>query len=99
MCSSDLHVSQVLKNGLVDLEAIEALARHRGFQGRIRHAEAFATQRFVWSVGTAPAGVSAHRESSPYGVDHNKRPASFAAGAMSSSEVWAADRTRKETVS
>jgi LmbE family N-acetylglucosaminyl deacetylase len=42
------HVSQVLKNGLVDLEAIEALARHRGFQARIRQAEAFETDRFVW---------------------------------------------------
>jgi LmbE family N-acetylglucosaminyl deacetylase len=42
------HVSQVLKNGLVDLEAIEALARHRGFQARIRQAEAFETERFVW---------------------------------------------------
>src|SRR5205814_1126853 len=35
------HVSQVLKNGLVDIEALEALARYRGFQARIRHAEAF----------------------------------------------------------
>ena len=31
------HLSQVLKNGLVDLDAIEALARVRGFEGRIRH--------------------------------------------------------------
>lgn len=41
------HTSQVLKNGLVDLEAVEAMARHRGFQARIRHAEAFEAARFV----------------------------------------------------
>ena len=46
------HVSQVLKNGLVDLEAIEALARHRGFQARIRHAEAFEVERFVLDLST-----------------------------------------------
>lgn len=44
------HVSQVLKNGLVDLEATEALARYRGFQARIRNAEAFMTERFVWDL-------------------------------------------------
>ena len=44
------HLSQVLKNGLVDLDAIEALARVRGFEGRIRHAEAFEIGRFVWDV-------------------------------------------------
>jgi LmbE family N-acetylglucosaminyl deacetylase len=55
------HVSQVLKNGLVDLEAIEAQARYRGFQARVRHAEAFETDRFLWELGvphlapTAPA--------------------------------------------
>ena len=38
----------MLKNGLVDLEAIEALARYRGFEARIRQAEAFETERFVW---------------------------------------------------
>jgi LmbE family N-acetylglucosaminyl deacetylase len=46
------HVSQVLKNGLVDLEAIEAQARYRGFQARIREAEAFETDRFVLDLGT-----------------------------------------------
>ena len=45
------HVSQVLKNGLVDLEAIEAQARHRGFQARIRNAEGFETERFLWNPG------------------------------------------------
>lgn len=39
------HLSQVLKNGLVDLEANEALARYRGFQGRMRYAEAFMVHR------------------------------------------------------
>ena len=41
------HVSQVLKNGLVDLEAIEAQSRYRGFQARIRQAEAFAVDRLL----------------------------------------------------
>ena len=45
------HVSQVLRNGLVDLEAIEAQARYRGFQARIRLAEAFEVERFVWDIG------------------------------------------------
>jgi LmbE family N-acetylglucosaminyl deacetylase len=44
------HVSQVLKNGLVDLEAIEAQARYRGFHARLRWAEAFETDRFLWDL-------------------------------------------------
>ena len=44
------HVSQVLKNGLVDLEAVEAQARYRGFQARLRHAEGFMSERFVWDL-------------------------------------------------
>ena len=44
------HLSQVMKNGLVDLEAIEAQARFRGFQARVRHAEAFEVTRFVWDI-------------------------------------------------
>jgi LmbE family N-acetylglucosaminyl deacetylase len=48
------HISQVLKNGLVDLDAVEALARLRGFAARIRHAEAFETERYVLSI-TQPA--------------------------------------------
>jgi LmbE family N-acetylglucosaminyl deacetylase len=47
------HISQVLKNGLVDLEAIEALSRHRGFAARVRYAEAFETDRFVLSIGAS----------------------------------------------
>lgn len=46
------HVSQVLKNGLVDLEAVEAQARYRGFQARVRLAEAFEASRFVWDLST-----------------------------------------------
>ena len=44
------HVSQVLKNGLVDLEACEALARYRGFASRGRWAEAFEVARFTWDL-------------------------------------------------
>jgi LmbE family N-acetylglucosaminyl deacetylase len=47
------HLSQVLKNGLVDLEAIEALARARGFEARLRHAEAFEVVRFAWDLADA----------------------------------------------
>ena len=48
------HWSQVLRSGPVDLEAITAQARFRGFQGRVQHAEAFESNRFVWDLGTAP---------------------------------------------
>jgi LmbE family N-acetylglucosaminyl deacetylase len=48
------HVSQVLKNGLVDLEALEAQARYRGFQARVRLAEAFEVDRFLWDVDDVP---------------------------------------------
>lgn len=44
------HMSQVLKNGLVDLEALEALARYRGFRARVRNAEAFESERFLWEL-------------------------------------------------
>jgi LmbE family N-acetylglucosaminyl deacetylase len=53
-----IHWSQVLKNGLVDLGAIEALARYRGFQGRVQAAEAFEVERFVWDLSTVPTGVA-----------------------------------------
>lgn len=52
------HTSQVLKNGLVDLEALEALARYRGFQARIRHAEAFSAARFLWQIDDVGAGAA-----------------------------------------
>lgn len=48
------HVSQVLKNGLVDLEAFEAVARHRGFSARGRYAEAFESARFAWDLRCGP---------------------------------------------
>jgi len=51
------HVSQVLKNGLVDLEAIEAQARYRGFQARLRQAEAFETDRFVLDLTVPQTGA------------------------------------------
>jgi LmbE family N-acetylglucosaminyl deacetylase len=44
------HVSQVLKNGLVDLEAVQAQARYYGFRARVRYAEAFASERFLWEL-------------------------------------------------
>lgn len=47
------HLSQVMKNGLVDMEAVEAQARFRGFQARVRHAEAFEATRFVWDIPQA----------------------------------------------
>jgi LmbE family N-acetylglucosaminyl deacetylase len=56
------HHSQVLKNRLVDLEAIEAQARYRGFQARMRCAEAFAVERFAWDLFPAePRADSADR--------------------------------------
>lgn len=56
------HHSQVLKNRLVDLEAIEAQARYRGFQSRMRCAEAFGVERFAWDLfPAAPHADSAER--------------------------------------
>ncbi len=49
------HLSQVLRQGPVDLEAIEAQARFRGFQGRIRYAEAFEAARLAWDLVTPEA--------------------------------------------
>jgi LmbE family N-acetylglucosaminyl deacetylase len=54
-----VHLSQVMKNGLVDLEAVEAQTRFRGFQARVRHAEAFVASRFLWDI-------SSHAATSPY---------------------------------
>lgn len=57
------HMSQVLKNGLVDLEAVEAQARYHGFRGRMRNAEAFEAERFVWDLASpepaAPVAAAA----------------------------------------
>lgn len=44
------HASQIITNGLVDLEAVEAQARYRGFQARMRHAEAFESARMTWDL-------------------------------------------------
>jgi LmbE family N-acetylglucosaminyl deacetylase len=52
------HWSQVLKNGLVDLEAIQAAARYRGFQARVRLAEAFEVERFLWDLDR-PVAIAA----------------------------------------
>jgi len=53
------HVSQVLKNGLVDLEAVEAQARYRGFNARRRYAEGFELSRFHWDLGTTGSDATA----------------------------------------
>jgi LmbE family N-acetylglucosaminyl deacetylase len=53
------HMSQVLKNGLVDLEALEAQARYHGFRARLRYAEAFATDRFLWDLAPPSQPVQA----------------------------------------
>lgn len=49
------HLSQVLREGPVDLEAIEAQARFRGFQGRTRYAEAFEATRLSWDLSIPDA--------------------------------------------
>jgi LmbE family N-acetylglucosaminyl deacetylase len=61
------HLSQVLKNGLVDLEAVEAQARYRGFCSRVRYAESFESARFAWPLGgatnsTTPVEIDLARE-------------------------------------
>lgn len=60
------HMSQVLKNGLVDLEALEAQARYRGFQARVRYAEAFECQRFLWDLSVEETIVLAETGSNAY---------------------------------
>ena len=54
------HESQVQKNRLVDLEAVAAQARYRGFEARIGHrcAEGFAVDRFVWDLTPAPLATA-----------------------------------------
>lgn len=56
------HMSQVMKNRMVDLEAVEAQARYRGFQARLRHAEGFETDRFTWDLGPVGAQPVIGRE-------------------------------------
>jgi LmbE family N-acetylglucosaminyl deacetylase len=43
------HMSQILRNGPVDIDALEAQARFRGYQAKARHAEGFEAHRFLWS--------------------------------------------------
>jgi LmbE family N-acetylglucosaminyl deacetylase len=50
------HESQVMRDSSVDLEAIEAGARFRGSQSRVRHAEGFESPRLLWDLKTAAAG-------------------------------------------
>jgi len=45
------HLSQVLRAGRVDLDALEAQARFRGYQGRMRAAEGFEVARLAWEPG------------------------------------------------
>jgi len=45
------HLSQVLRGGRVDLEALEAQARFRGYQGRVHAAEGFELARLTWEPG------------------------------------------------
>ncbi len=47
------HASQVTANGFVDLEAVEAQARYRGFQARMRFAEAFESSRMAWDLSAS----------------------------------------------
>lgn len=55
------HMSQVLKNGLVDLEALEAQARYHGFRARRRYAEAFEAERYLLDLGpVAPVTRPVH---------------------------------------
>lgn len=61
------HMSQVMRNGIVDLEALEAQARFRGFGARARQAEGFEVHRYLLDpaeIGlpskTAAASASKH---------------------------------------
>lgn len=53
------HLSQVLRDGPVDLDVVEAQARFRGFQGRVAAAEAFEIARLTWDLSTATPGATA----------------------------------------
>lgn len=72
------HLSQVLGCGLVDLQAIEAQARFRGFQARGREAEAFEVHRFLWSLAPAASAGSGARHQEQ-GVGQPGEPTSSAA--------------------
>jgi LmbE family N-acetylglucosaminyl deacetylase len=53
------HMSQVLRDGPVDLDVLEAQARFRGFQGRVTAAEAFEAARLGWDLSTPTPTVTA----------------------------------------
>jgi LmbE family N-acetylglucosaminyl deacetylase len=42
------HGSQVAGSSMIDLDVVEAEARCQGFQARVRAAEGFTTERFLW---------------------------------------------------
>lgn len=72
------HISQVEKNRLVDLEAVAAQARYRGFEARVghRHAEGFAIDRFVWHLAdtwTSRVPGTTDREPQLHGVTEETR--------------------------
>jgi LmbE family N-acetylglucosaminyl deacetylase len=54
------HLSQVLRDGPVDLDALVAQARFRGAQSRTHHAEAFRPARFLWDLLDAPNRTPGH---------------------------------------
>jgi LmbE family N-acetylglucosaminyl deacetylase len=77
------HASQVLKNGLVDLDAVAALARYRGFQARVRLAEAFELGRFLWDLAEpAPPKVAQRGFESVEGYLHSRLYVAEPAGAI-----------------
>ena len=59
------HLSQVLRNGPVDLDALVAQARFHGSQSRTRHAEAFRPARFLWDLLERARACSGARCQSP----------------------------------
>ena len=80
------HLSQVLRNGPVDLDALVAQARFRGSQSRTQHAEAFRPARFLWDLVSAPEHVPARAaEPEPARIDRaaELRAISEVAGSLS----------------
>ena len=63
------HVSQVLKNGLVDLDAVRAQARYYGFRARVHHAEAFETDRFVWDIDPLDRSLTPYEDRATADLD------------------------------
>jgi LmbE family N-acetylglucosaminyl deacetylase len=89
LVSLGAHISQLTKDGFVDLEVVEAQARYRGFQARIRYAEAFESMRMVWDVSALEL---LHRESGTSSLPRNSptsviRDHSWGIAARPSAEV------------